>query len=548
MRLLFVPLLFIYITAAWGQTCTHYASNGGSGSSDCTVGDPCNLDRAWTYLDSIGEAGKVLCLNDGTYTGSANMIDPPSTINGTSGSPLTIKAVNDGSVLIDGQDARIPALLAGNDYISIIGINAANSSGSVWAMGSNCAGLILQRVGGWDACGDSSNCYVFAPSGSDDILIEDSFAFGTGRKMYQFFNTTNVTVRRAWGRWEGNTSIGPKMTFSMRYDTEAPVGPITCENCIGTWSGEKMTALGGSPQGVDQPYAIFGIDNISKGIDSNSRLLGSIAYIQSGDDVDTDIPAVGIYNNGHEDIDYDNVVVFVDPSHSSLENTEISNNIANRALTNAALIGGSGSTIHASVATSDVEQGATINDVSNIFNESGGAEVCFQIVDRSLTATPLWPWPMNSRIIAAMTTAGYTPVDVTATIESIFGAIPAACRSDATPVVSVVKDADPAEPSTNGQFTLSCDIACASLSINCTMSGTATPGSDYTAISCPRTITDSEVIALAVLDDDETEDAETVIFTIDAGSGYTIGTASATATIPRNDYIIGVGMSGGGLN
>jgi hypothetical protein len=37
---------------------------------------------------------------------------------------------------------------------------------------------------------------------------------------------------------------------------------------------------------------------------------------------------------------------------------------------------------------------------------------------------------MNERIIDAMKTAGKTPVDVTRTMEQIFGPIPRECRSD----------------------------------------------------------------------------------------------------------------------
>jgi hypothetical protein len=46
------------------------------------------------------------------------------------------------------------------------------------------------------------------------------------------------------------------------------------------------------------------------------------------------------------------------------------------------------------------------------------------------TTAPLWPWPMNARIIQAMQRAGYTsPVDVTAHMEMIFGSIPSQCKS-----------------------------------------------------------------------------------------------------------------------
>ena len=55
--------------------------------------------------------------------------------------------------------------------------------------------------------------------------------------------------------------------------------------------------------------------------------------------------------------------------------------------------------------------------------------ICKQYVDRTLTTAGLWPWKMNQRIINAMNRAGKTPIDVTMTMQSLFGTIPAGCLS-----------------------------------------------------------------------------------------------------------------------
>ena len=89
---------------------------------------------------------------------------------------------------------------------------------------------------------------------------------------------------------------------------------------------------------------------------------------------------------------------------------------------------------------------ATVSAASNIWNGSGsqGARVCKRYVNGKLTNEPLWPWPMNQRIIDAMRQAGKAPVDVTKTMEEIFGPIPSECRgsvsshSDLTPPTSPV--------------------------------------------------------------------------------------------------------------
>jgi hypothetical protein len=47
----------------------------------------------------------------------------------------------------------------------------------------------------------------------------------------------------------------------------------------------------------------------------------------------------------------------------------------------------------------------------------------------TLTTQPLWPWPMNQRIVEATIKSGRTAVDVTATVESMLGTIPSACKA-----------------------------------------------------------------------------------------------------------------------
>ena len=59
--------------------------------------------------------------------------------------------------------------------------------------------------------------------------------------------------------------------------------------------------------------------------------------------------------------------------------------------------------------------------------------ICRQYQDGVLTDTPLWPWPMNQRILDARAAGGFLSVDVTAQMESILGTIPSQCRTDTVP-------------------------------------------------------------------------------------------------------------------
>jgi hypothetical protein len=111
----------------------------------------------------------------------------------------------------------------------------------------------------------------------------------------------------------------------------------------------------------------------------------------------------------------------------------------------------------------------------------------------------------------------------------------------ALPTVTVAaSDAGAAEPSNTGTFTVSrTGSTSAALAVGYAAAGTATPGSDYGALSGTVTIpagSASATVTVTPLDDPAVESAETVILTLSSGAGYTVGAPSAaTVTIADND-------------
>jgi hypothetical protein len=111
-----------------------------------------------------------------------------------------------------------------------------------------------------------------------------------------------------------------------------------------------------------------------------------------------------------------------------------------------------------------------------------------------------------------------------------------------TPVVSIsASDASAAEQSLDSAtFVVArSGSATAALTVHYIVGGTATSGSDYTALAGSVTIpagAASASIAVTPIDDLSVENPETVIATLSANAGYTIGTpASATVIIADND-------------
>ncbi|HWP58320.1 MAG TPA: hypothetical protein VNL14_10560 [Candidatus Acidoferrales bacterium] len=435
----------LFALAAWAglanaaSSCTHYASpaGGGNGSSPTS---PFKISNFW----SVAAPGATLCLLDGQYTGSASMIKPPQKLNGTSAAPITVKALNDGKVTIDGQGALTPVSLYYNDYFILEGFNARNSSSSVISV-SYSNHNVIRRVAAWDAA--DGNHSIFGVHNSNYTLLEDVAGWGVGRKIFESSQAGNyTTIRRAWGRWEGSHVVGPKMTYTLAYNNYYMV----CENCIGTWSGERMketytlldyygnpwTGSGGGTYtnySVNQPYGVFAVDGFSEGKDRNARskILGSLAYVRASDRFH---PAQSIFVTKIDSFEVAHTVAYVQPGYHTTKRpfalynlaTAVGTNLVARSLTG---VGTATSYFASDWTTSLLAMGSALSAVGNIFTSTAGANLCYRYKDAALTSEPLWPWPMNERIKEATAQSGRAVVDVTATVESMFGSIPSQCKS-----------------------------------------------------------------------------------------------------------------------
>ncbi len=99
---------------------------------------------------------------------------------------------------------------------------------------------------------------------------------------------------------------------------------------------------------------------------------------------------------------------------------------------NIASLGGGGAEIGKDWQTRDVLERpapASADQGETIFVRPKGPDLCHRYIDGARTDEPLWPWPMNQRIIEATHQSGRGPVDVTATMEALLGPIPSPCRS-----------------------------------------------------------------------------------------------------------------------
>ena len=442
--IIFTLTLFALSTAT-GNACNYYASPAGSGNG-LSPASPFKIIDFWP----VAKPGQTLCLLDGTYTGSHSMIFPPENLSGSLDAPITVRALNDGKVLINGEGSGVPIRLYHNSWFVIEGVNACCSKEDVVGIFRS-SHNIVRRVAAWNAA--DANRMIFALAGGTHNLLEDIAGWGIARKILESCCDANfTTVRRFWGRWDGSHFVGPKMTLSLAYDNT----DMLVENSIGTWSGSAMKqtyTLGCDPNpstpyrlcgktftnyDVDQPQGIFSIDGITTG-DKNARarLLGSIAYIQ-----DTDrYPYPYLYLiNRLDSISLENNVAYIKPgSHKNVRPFGLAAEgvAGNRLVANKLTSFGTSASSMSGWRTTNILHGisapAIYSSGESIFNTTRGANLCYRYQNGARTTEPLWPWPMNQRILDAMSQSGRASIDVTATIEGMFGAIPIQCKSKSTP-------------------------------------------------------------------------------------------------------------------
>ncbi len=198
---------------------TSGAANGSSPSDAYLLG---------TFLATAAPGDSAEMAN-GTYTGVNSMLAPPSGITGSSGSPITIYAKNDGQVFINGEGARRPLnLQPGNNWFVIDGINFYNGVNTNPTAQIKSNDNIVRRCGVWDSASDW-NTAIFTITGSTEFdstqacrnLIEDCFVFGNGRKGLEHFNTAGPnTLRRFYSRWENSVNTGPKRCVQTNYHSK----------------------------------------------------------------------------------------------------------------------------------------------------------------------------------------------------------------------------------------------------------------------------------------------------------------------------------------
>ena len=260
--------------AAQPQGSTYYISPQGDDADDgMSAGAPWGtFGHAWEVL----QPGDTLLLLDGTYTGATTGVVQPNIRNGAPGKPITIKALNDGKAVIDGEGSNIPVRLGENwgphgpigDWFVIDGLVARNGTLSNFRIehGNH---NVLRRISAYNVDPDD-NSLAIGIVWSDDNLVEDFVAAGTGRYMANVFTSSGNTLRRGftmWQQWDGRHFCGvswPDGNNVGVYNSSS----TTVENVIAY--GRGLTG-------------IFIQANDDAAVADDNQVLGSMALLQGAD-------------------------------------------------------------------------------------------------------------------------------------------------------------------------------------------------------------------------------------------------------------------------
>jgi hypothetical protein len=268
LSLLLSSFLFLHLSII--DAATYYISPSGAGSKNGSSEANAfgSFDSAWNALNP----GDTLILLDGTYT----QVIQPNVRDGQPGNPITIKAKNDGKAIIDGRGSNIPVRFGGGgpigNWYTLEGIVAINGTISNIRT-ERVHNVTLRRVSAYNASPDL-NSLVISAVWSDNILIEDCVAGGSGRYMMNIYGDAeagkNNIVRRCftkWERWDGKKFCG------VSWPNGNNIGLYNVSNS----SIENSIAYGRSITGM------FTQANDTSASAVGNKILGSISVLQGRD-------------------------------------------------------------------------------------------------------------------------------------------------------------------------------------------------------------------------------------------------------------------------
>lgn len=417
-----------------GQTCpdpvvpppdapsgqAHYVAP--SGGSDANPGSAAAPWATIAYALTVAAPDETIVLQDGLYTEALTV-----NVDG-----MRIRAATDGGAIFDGGGATTPCLIMGVG-ITVEGVHCRNGFPSAFAV-LDSANVTVRRVTAHTAVSRT----VFRVQRASNTLLEDVASWGSAANNYMIADSTNVTLRRCWGRWDAGVDPYNSIVALVDGTTDSLV-----ENCV---------LVSTVPYDVSRSVVGLNLYSRDQALDRN-RLVGNVVHgmpdwaavvstelsrIAGNRFIDNVLMAsgAGLYQRSDADFGVERLTsvelfgngAFVIDAHSAepkASNFEIAGYVRDSVLGVAPY----GLFVFSDYLTSFTHTNNTLFQVGEpyrgavnpdatetivdpaydtakygrgaylIRNGLGtGAEVLNRYVDGVLTSEPLWPWPMEDRI------------------------------------------------------------------------------------------------------------------------------------------------------
>lgn len=429
--------------------CYYIAATGGDDASPGT--EPAKPWASFAHAWSVMQPGDTLILLDGTFR---TQLAP--TVSGTAGAPITIRAQNDGKAIIDGELARQACRFVKISHLEVQGIHCRNHRAAAVNTGllfvGEASDITVRRVTVQESNGSCPLVHVYR---STNVLVEDCAAWGASDGVFVSYGSQRVTFRRCWAEMPASSpagGYGSGVALSRSSD-------CLVENCVVVLPGAGAPSYdasafpvhggGTEPSSNNQLLGNVTLDFLgrwsftlaSAGVRTEgNRFLNNVS-INSGyglfQRADADLvverhTAVGTSHTCHSLraaslVTYDsNFAIHGELTDSVFLGGETGFSLAEEAgilptfthshnvLSKVTTPYGNGTsasptemvdTIEPTYDTATLGPGAYLVAPSNLESAGStggpiGAEVLYHYEGAKLTCVPLWPWPMEQRILA----------------------------------------------------------------------------------------------------------------------------------------------------
>lgn len=300
-RLFLFVILFQLSGILWAAE--YFVSASGSDDNDGAEATP------WKTLNlSINRLspGDVLNVSDGVYNENLEPV-----VSGTESALITVRAINPFSVTVNGSGLGHALNISRVSYLVFDGFKLKNAGENAVLQvhspdGQPASGnmathhIYLRRISVQGSC-KLNNCVALLITRSNDVYLEDSWAYGAGRYTVLLYGTRSVTVRRVvvrWDYWDGalykpndpRTALGIYNSHSNIFDNVIVID--SGHRPAGRGGDKNAISIAGGDNGISAPYIssdnnrFYGLilkNNIGLALNLESRALAHNAnHIENG--------------------------------------------------------------------------------------------------------------------------------------------------------------------------------------------------------------------------------------------------------------------------